>query len=602
MPITQLPSQLVNQIAAGEVVERPASVLKELLENSLDAGATRVEVDVEQGGIKLCRVRDNGVGIPSAELSLALSRHATSKIASLDDLERVASLGFRGEALPSIASVSRLTLISRERGNDAAWSMNSVGNDNKPDEQPVPAAGQEGTSVEVRDLFYNTPARRRFLRTERTEYSHLDRVARQIALSRFSVAFRLNHNGKAVLNLAAAATQEHQEQRIAAICGKEFMQHALYIEHGAGDMQLRGWIARPTFSRSQPDLQHFFLNGRAVRDRVIVSAVRQAYRDVLFSGRHPAYVLYLEMDPALVDVNAHPTKHEVRFRDSRPVYDFIRRSVESAVAGTHPKPGQDASQFTVPALLNTPGELAAEQSSLRFSLGATTAPAGQRIADQLGVYSQLPGQTAQELAADVSDAEIPPLGFAIAHLQGIYILARNSEGLVIVDAHAAHERVTYEALKNSYSADSAEGMQRQPLLIPLRMVLSSVEVDLTETHAAELLQLGFVLDRSGPDSLTVREIPVLLRDADIEVLLRDVLSDIQATGDSDRLESAVMDLLATMACHGSVRANRVLTLDEMNALLRQMEQTQRADQCNHGRPTWTQLSMQDLDRLFQRGR
>ena len=601
MPITQLPPQLVNQIAAGEVVERPASVLKELLENSLDAGATRVEVDVEQGGIKLCRVRDNGVGIPSAELPLALSRHATSKIASLDDLERVASLGFRGEALPSIASVSRLTLISRERGSDAAWSMNSVGNDNNSDEQPAPAAGQEGTSVEVRDLFYNTPARRRFLRTERTEYSHLNKVARQIALSRFSVAFRLNHNGKAVLNLAAADTLENQEQRIAAICGKDFMQHALYIEHAAGDMQLRGWIARPTFSRSQPDLQHFYLNGRAVRDRVIVSAVRQAYRDVLFSGRHPAYVLYLDMDPALVDVNAHPAKHEVRFRDSRPVHDFIRRSVESAIAGTHPRTAQDASQVSAPATLSGAAGLEAAQSSLHLSAGSHSR-AGQRIADQVGVYRQLASQGVQALAADSNDAEIPPLGFAIAHLQGVYILARNSEGLVIVDAHAAHERVTYEALKESLNTDTVKGVQRQPLLIPLRVVLSSAEADLAEMHVAELLQLGFVLDRSSPDSLTIREVPVLLQDADIEALLRDVLSDIRATGGSDRLQDASMDLLATMACHGSVRANRQLTLDEMNALLRQMEQTERADQCNHGRPTWTQLSMQDLDRLFQRGR
>jgi DNA mismatch repair protein MutL len=597
MPITQLPPQLVNQIAAGEVVERPASVLKELLENSLDAGATRVEVDVEQGGIKLCRVRDNGVGMPAKELPLALSRHATSKIASLDDLERVASLGFRGEALPSIASVSRLTLISRERGSDAAWSMTSVGSDEDLGEDPTPAAGQEGTSVEVRDLFYNTPARRRFLRTERTEYSHLEKVARKIALSRFSVAFRLNHNGKAVLNLSAADTLESQEQRIAAICGNEFMQHALYIEHAAGDMRLRGWIARPTFSRSQPDLQHFYLNGRAVRDRVIVSAVRQAYRDVLFSGRHPAYVLYLDMDPALVDVNAHPTKHEVRFRDSRPVHDFIRRTVESAVAGT--RPGQDANQYTAPAQLNTAGELAAAQSSLHLSAGSGAS--GSRIADQIGVYRQLAGQAPQPLADAGGEAEIPPLGFAVAHLQGVYILAHNSEGLVIVDAHAAHERVTYEALKQSYGADSAAGVQRQPLLIPLRFVLSSAEAELAEAHADELAKLGFVLDRSGPDSLTVREVPVLLRDADIEALLRDVLSDIRATGASDRLQGAVMDLLATMACHGSVRANRQLTLAEMNALLREMEQTERADQCNHGRPTWTQLSMQDLDRLFQRG-
>jgi DNA mismatch repair protein MutL len=601
MPITQLPPQLVNQIAAGEVVERPASVLKELLENSLDAGATQIHIDVEQGGIKLCRVRDNGVGIPATELPLALSRHATSKISSLEDLEQVASLGFRGEALPSIASVSRLTLLSRQRGTDKAWSVGSdMGSELGTDSEAAPAAGQEGTSVEVRDLFYNTPARRRFLRAERTEYSHLDKVARQLALSRFSVGFQLNHNGKAVLNLPAAADIQQQEQRIAAICGSEFIQHAMYLEHEQNNLCLRGWIARPTFSRSQPDLQHFFLNGRAIRDKVIISAVRQAYRDVLFHGRHPAYVLYLEMDPALVDVNAHPTKHEVRFRDSRPVFDFIRRSVEAALAETRPgEVTEQAAGMSQPAQLNPQNNFAASQSALRFSTGSGARAAG-RIADQVGLYNSLAGEGAG--TADVAaDAEYPPLGFAIAHLHGIYILARNRDGLVIVDAHAAHERVTYEALKESYAADTEKGVQRQPLLIPVRLAVSAAEAELAETHADEISSLGFVLDRSGPDSLTVREVPVVLRDADIETLLRDVLSDLHDTGNSDRLQGAVMDLLATMACHGSVRANRQLTIAEMNALLREMEQTERADQCNHGRPTWTQLSMQDLDRLFQRG-
>ena len=583
MPITQLPPQLVNQIAAGEVVERPASVLKELLENSLDAGATRVEVDIEQGGIKLCRVRDNGVGIAPDELPLALSRHATSKIASLEDLERVASLGFRGEALPSIASVSRLTLISRRPDADTAWSIGS-------NTEVTPAAGSKGTSVEVRDLFYNTPARRRFLRTERTEYSHLDKVARQIALSRLGVAFRLNHNGKAVLNLPAADSVELEEQRIAAICGKEFVEHALFLQHAANDMRMRGWVARPTFSRSQPDMQHFFLNGRAVRDKVIISAVRQAFRDVLFHGRHPAYVLYLDMDPALVDVNAHPSKHEVRFRDSRAIHDFIRRTVEAVLAETRP-----ASQDMV-----APTQLPyTSQQQSGFALPEGGRPSASRLADQAGVYRQLAGQAGAGLpAADAGAA--PPLGYAIAHLHGVYILARNQEGLVIVDAHAAHERVTYEALKKTYSAGA--DVQRQPLLIPLRMAVAASEADHCETHADELRQLGFVVERGGPDSLTVREVPVLLRDSDIEALLRDVLSDMLAGDESKRVEGAVNDLLATMACHGAVRANRALTVDEMNALLRQMEQTERADQCNHGRPTWTQLSIEDLDRLFDRGR
>jgi DNA mismatch repair protein MutL len=580
MPIHQLPPQLVNQIAAGEVVERPASVLKELLENSLDAGATRVEVDVEQGGIKLCRVRDNGIGIPADELPLALSRHATSKISSLEDLEQVASLGFRGEALPSIASVSRLRLISRRADEDSAWSIDES-------EQVAPAAGAAGTSVEVRDLFYNTPARRRFLRTEQTEYSHLDKVARQIALSRSGVAFRLNHNGRAVMNLPAAEDLRGEEQRIAAICGEQFMQHALYIEHAANDMRLRGWVARPTFSRSQPDLQHFYLNGRAIRDKVIVSAVRQAFRDVLFGGRHPAYVLYLEMDPLLVDVNAHPAKHEVRFRDSRAVHDFVRRAVEGVLADT--RPGEQPAPTELAA---TP---APDAGQAKLRLGT---PSPGRVAEQLGAYRELARAMPEQQVNEPE--EIPPLGFAFAHLHGVYILARNAEGLVIVDAHAAHERVTYETLKESCGADA--GVQRQPLLVPLRVAVSEAQAELAEEHAAELARIGLVVERGGPDMLTVRELPVLLRDADVEALLRDVLSDLAENGSSDRLESALHELLATMACHGSVRANRALTIDEMNALLRQMEQTERADQCNHGRPTWTQLSMQDLDRLFDRGR
>jgi len=605
MPITQLPPQLVNQIAAGEVVERPASVLKELLENSLDAGATTLDIDIEQGGIKLCRVRDNGVGIAADELPLALSRHATSKIASLEDLERVASLGFRGEALPSIASVSQLTLVSRLRGQDKAWSVGSAATVSA---DPSPAAGGEGTSVEVRDLFYNVPARRRFLRAERTEYAHLDKVARQIALSRFGVAFRLNHNGKAIINLPVAETLAEQEKRIAAICGKEFMEHALYIEHAAGDLRLRGWVARPTFSRSQPDLQHFFLNGRAIRDRVIVSAVKQAYRDVLFHARQPAYVLYLDMDPALVDVNAHPAKHEVRFRDSRPVHDFVRRSVEAALAETTPGAAPESAGFAAPAQFASAGAVT-EQPSLRFAGGTR----GPQIAEAAGVYERLANLNDAGSADGTQDDEtIPPLGFAIAHLHGVYILARNRDGLVIVDAHAAHERVTYEALKQSFlgtaapggdaTAPAAAGLQRQPLLIPLRVRVAEAEADVAERFQDKLARLGLLIDRGGPDSLTVREVPVLLHDADIEALLRDVLSDLQATGDSQRIEDAFLDLLATMACHGSVRANRALRLDEMNALLREMERTERSDQCNHGRPTWTQLSMQDLDRLFQRGR
>ena len=592
MPIAQLAPQLINQIAAGEVIERPASVLKELLENSLDAGATTIDVDVEQGGIKLCRVRDNGVGIAADELLLALSRHATSKIASLEDLEHVASLGFRGEALPSIASVSRLTLLSRQRGMDSAWTVGSA--DADAAFAPRPAAGREGTSVEVRDLFYNIPARRRFLRAERTEYSHLDKVARQIVLSRFGVAFRLHHNGKSILNLPSAQSNEQKAQRVASICGQEFIENALVIEHSVGDMRLHGWVARPVFSRSQPDLQYFFLNGRCVRDKVIVSAVKQAYRDVLFHGRQPAYVLYLEIDPAVVDVNAHPAKHEVRFRDSRAVHDFVRRGVETALAETRP-----GGLVSKPALLDSVEPGVRGQSILQFT--ASRPP--HAIAEQMGAYARLaeiPGVTS--VPDDTIDDDIPPLGYAVAHLQGVYILARNRDGLIVVDAHAAHERVTYEALKHSYAAHGGPGLQRQPLLIPLRVRVSAREVELAEAYSDMLTAVGLVVERGGPETLTVREVPVLLRNADAEALLRDVLSDLQATGKSQRIEDEVAELLATMACHGSVRANRALTIDEMNALLRALETTERGDQCNHGRPTWLSFTLQDLDGLFLRGR
>jgi len=592
MPIAQLAPQLINQIAAGEVIERPASVLKELLENSLDAGATSIDVDVEQGGIKLCRVRDNGVGIAADELLLALSRHATSKIASLEDLEHVASLGFRGEALPSIASVSRLTLLSRQRGVDSAWAVGSADTDAAL--APRPAAGPEGTSVEVRDLFYNIPARRRFLRAERTEYAHLDKVARQIVLSRFGVAFRLQHNGKPVLSLTSAQSSEQRAQRVAAICGQEFIENALAIEQTVGDMRLHGWIARPVYSRSQPDLQYFFLNGRCVRDKVIVSAVKQAYRDVLFHGRQPAYVLYLEIDPAVVDVNAHPAKHEVRFRDSRTVHDFVRRGIESALAET--RPGTLTNKLAASASVD---RAVRGQSILQFTASARP----QAVAEQMGAYARLAENPGVIPAPDdTAEDDIPPLGYALAHLHGVYILARNRDGLIVVDAHAAHERVTYESLKNSYAAHDGPGLQRQPLLIPLRVRVSAREIELAETYTDMLTAVGLVVERGGPESLTVREVPVLLRNADAEALLRDVLSDLQATGKSQRVEVAIAELLATMACHGSVRANRALTLDEMNALLRALEITERGDQCNHGRPTWLSFTLQDLDGLFLRGR
>ncbi|MEE4184670.1 MAG: DNA mismatch repair endonuclease MutL [Gammaproteobacteria bacterium] len=597
MPIAQLPPQLINQIAAGEVVERPASVLKELLENSLDAGATRLEVDVEQGGTKLCRVRDNGSGIPPTELALALERHATSKIASIEDLDHVVSLGFRGEALPSIASVSRFTLTSRPAGIDSAWSLTSTG-DGSP-LLPQPAAGAAGTVVEVRDLFYNTPARRRFLRSPRTEFNHVDKVVRQIALSRCGAALRLNHNGRTVLNLAAVDSVAGEEQRVAELLGAEFMRHALFIEHEANGMRLRGWVARPTFSRAQADTQHFFINGRAIRDKVTVSAVRQAYRDVLFHGRHPAYVLHLELDPARVDVNAHPTKREVRFRDGSAVHQFVRHAAEAALAQTRPDgaTGRAAPRAGEPAVSSVAAP-APTQPPLGWAVRDAPVRPG-RLRDELAAYASLAAAPPPAAAAE-SPGDLPPLGYAIAHLHGVYILARNEAGLVIVDAHAAHERVTYERLKADFAAGA---LGHQPLLIPLQVAVSRAEADLAETHADELARIGLYLNRSGPEAVTLRELPVVLAQADAEALVRDVLGDLGGAVDgSTRVDDACMELLATMACHGSVRANRQLTVPEMNALLRAMEATERSDQCNHGRPTWTQLTLQDLDRLFLRGR
>jgi len=601
MPIVQLAPHLVNQIAAGEVVERPASVVKELLENSLDAGASRIELDIEKGGIGLCRVRDNGTGIRRDELALALTRHATSKITSLEDLEQIGSLGFRGEALPSIASVSRLRLVSCYRDAGAGWSLESDGGETVA---AMPAPHPTGTSVEVRDLFYNTPARRRFLKTERTEFGHIQRVAEKIALSRFSAALRLTHNDRQVLDLPAADSRAGQEDRIARICGQAFMENALYVEREVEDMHVRGWIARPTFSRSQPDLQHIFVNGRAVRDKVMVHAVRAGYRDVLHHGRYPAFVLYLDMDPTRVDVNAHPAKLEVRFRDSRAVHDFVRHAIEAALAETRAgaiesvtaesdtlQSGRSPARFSTMGLANGPQ---------RSQTGLPLRPSMAAVRDELASYGDLmmsEGVTATDDAAESS--EMPPLGYAVAHLHGVYILAQNRDGLVIVDAHAAHERVTYERLKRSARST---GVPSQPLLIPQQVSVTEKEADLAEHYQSVITQLGLAIDRSGPDLLTVRAVPSLLGTVDPVLLLRDLLADLATGGATDRIDEQIDELLAKLACHGSVRANRRLTVDEMNALLRDMEVTERSDQCNHGRPTWTVLTMQELDRLFSRGR
>jgi DNA mismatch repair protein MutL len=591
MPIRELAPHLINQIAAGEVVERPASVVKELLENSLDAGARRVELDLEKGGVKLCRVRDDGTGICRDELQLALARHATSKIETLEDLDQIGSLGFRGEALPSIASVSRLRLVSRHKDAESAWTVDTEGGRTA---DAVPAAHPLGTSVEVRDLFFNTPARRRFLRTDRTEFGHVQRVVEQIALSRFSTALRVSHDNKPVMDLPVAEGRAAQEARVAKICGAKFMQHALHLEHALGGMRLSGWVGRPTFSRSQPDLQFFFLNGRAIRDKVVTHAVRTAFRDVLFHGRYPAFVLYLEMDPAAVDVNAHPAKQEVRFRDSRTMHDFIRRTVEATLAET--RAGSSATTGTPAVLAGSQTSGTQENLSLRQSVGRS--PSGVR--ESLAAYASLAGVALPADAADGGAGSAPgPLGTAIAHLHGAYILAQNETGLVIVDAHAAHERVTYERLKQSVAA---EGIRSQPLLVPHEVSVSEAEADLAETQREFFASVGVEVDRVGPDRLIVRTLPVLLADADPAALIPDLLADLKSGGASERVEQAIDVALGNMACHGSVRANRRLTPEEMNALLRDMESTERSDQCNHGRPTWTVLSMDELDHLFSRGR
>ena len=639
MPAIRLLSpRLANQIAAGEVVERPASVVKELVENALDAGASRVDIDIEQGGVKLIRVRDDGFGIGEADLPLALSRHATSKIESLDDLEAVASLGFRGEALASISSVSRLALTSRTEDQEAASRVEVEGRD--MDARISPAAHPIGTTVEVRDLFFNTPARRKFLRTEKTEFNHVDECVRRQALSRFDAGFTLRHNQRVIQSLRPAANPLDKERRIGALCGQQFIDNAVVIDAEATGLRLWGWVALPTFSRSQADLQYFFVNGRVIRDRLVAHAVRQAYRDVLYNNRHPAFVLYLEVDPATVDVNVHPTKHEVRFRDGRLVHDFIFRTLHKALADVRPddhlrgavaqsavREGSESAVVAGPqsAYPGVAGQAERPASrSWRETASVFDAPSGStqsqppqhqwQARDQMGFYQSLnqggglvnapQDAPARDFAAGQptppvdSEAE-PPLGYAIAQLHGIYILAQSRQGMIVVDMHAAHERITYERMKRALEA---QDLKSQPLLVPVSLAVSQKEAALAETHASELQQLGLQVERIGPETLAIRQVPALLRGADTEQLVRDVLADLIENGQSDRVEAVTHELLGTMACHGSVRANRQLTIPEMNTLLRDMEATERSGQCNHGRPTWTVVTLSELDKLFLRGR
>lgn len=604
--IQQLPNHLINQIAAGEVVERPASVVKELVENSLDAGATSITVEVEAGGMKLIRIIDNGRGIEKDELPLALSRHATSKIHNLDDLEAINSLGFRGEALPSIASVSRLSISSAIAGAEHGWRLEARTEQSiEPVTQP-----QAGSTIEVRDLFYNVPARKKFLRTERTELNHIESLFKNLALSNPGVSFRLIHNRKSIYQLDASITDETTSdvpvnKRLSRLCGKDFASSLVNVNCQVEGLELQGWVALPTFSRSQSDMQYFFVNRRMIKDKVISHAVRQAYQDVLFHGRHPAFVLYLTIEPRQVDVNVHPQKHEVRFRNSRQVHDFLYRTLHQALADVQPEQQLDSPAFA----LNTAGSQimgaqtspAVQQNHMEFQVPASGnqysrfANPVRNIEEKMTNYAQLVSQS------DSNDGEpnlAPPLGYALAQLKGIYILAENDSGLILVDMHAAHERIVYERLKQD---TEQEGVISQPLLVPLTLNISQSEAELVETNQQALSKYGLKLERFSHEQIRVREVPALLKNADIEKLVRDVLSDWMEHGLSHRVKDSSNEVLSTMACHGSVRANRLLNITEMNALLRDIEQTERSGQCNHGRPTWKQLTLDQLDGFFLRG-
>jgi len=623
--IRQLDNRLANQIAAGEVVERPASVVKELLENAIDAQASVVSVDIEEGGVKRIRITDNGIGITDEDLPLALARHATSKIASIDDLEAVATLGFRGEALASIASVSKLSITSNT--SDLPANGRSAYCEGREMQVSIsPQAHPRGTTLEIRDLFYNTPARRKFLRTERTEYARIEEVVKRTALAHPEVAFVLAHNGKVIQRLPAGSADADLQRRVIGVCGEAFAHQSVVVDRVAHGLSLRGWVGLPTFSRAQADLQYFFVNGRVVKDKVITHAVRQAYRDVLYGGRHPAYVLFLDLDANRVDVNVHPTKHEVRFRDSRSVHGFVFSTLGRTLAEV--RPGDRTNEANISDLPESSFEQVSmgldiptnrsvdvisareERSSFESASLSSTGPSsmdGSWIQDSIGSASQsmaprtpAAGLVPQSsIATDVSSGEVPPLGFAVAHLHGAYIVAQNANGMVLVDAHAAHERITYERLK---AARAAHGLARQPLLVPISLHLASGEMAAFEEFSSAFDGLGLVVEIAGENSVLIREIPVILARDNAEQLVRDVLADLAEVGHSDRLSARIDEILATMACHGAVRANRALSIGEMNALLRDMEITENSGQCNHGRPTWVQLSHDELDKLFLRGR
>ncbi|WP_458525531.1 DNA mismatch repair endonuclease MutL [Onishia taeanensis] len=644
--IQVLDPRLANQISAGEVVERPASVIKELVENAIDAGSRRIELELEAGGARLIKVRDDGSGIGEDDLPLALARHATSKITSLDDLEGVASLGFRGEALASISAVSRLELTSNVT-DDPREGWRVVAEGRRMEARVTPAPHPRGTSVIVRDLFFNTPARRKFLRTEKTEFGHVEETFRRLALSRFDIGWTLRHNQKTLHQLRPGDDGASRERRIGALLGRKFLDNALHLDIEASGLRLWGWVGLPTHSRAQADQQYFFVNGRVVRDRLVAHAVRQAYRDVLFHGRHPVFVLYLEVDPAVVDVNVHPTKHEVRFRDGRLVHDFLFSSLHRALGEVRPNsdaPGpeataegqagregdtQDGAAAGQTGEVGDDGRWQQQPMALRPS-GDERHPGANKVREFMAGYHALhpdhedslltpqptpPGGVAAGTAlaerqetrgarapappmAEDDATQAPPMGYAVAQLHGVYILSQTERGMVVVDMHAAHERITYERMKTQVHGDALEA---QPLLVPVSLAASPAEVATAESEREAFTRLGVELDVAGPETLLVRQVPTLLADADVEPLVRDMLGDLERYGRSDRLEAHINELLSTMACHGSVRANRRLSIAEMNALLRDMERTERSGQCNHGRPTWFEMSMHELDKRFLRG-
>ncbi len=597
--IRPLPDQLISQIAAGEVIERPSAVVKELLENALDAGATQITVRLEAGGVKRIAITDNGCGIPPEQLPLSLARHATSKIASLVDLENVNTLGFRGEALASIASVSQLTLTSRSGTQSHAWQISG----HAPD-KVAPASGAQGTVIDVQDLYFNTPARRKFLKTEQTEFGHCAEVVRRIALARPDVRFTLSHNGKTVDHWQETSL----EQRSAHILGDEFAQARLPLEEAAGPLSLHGFVGLPTAARSRADAQYFYVNGRFVRDKLLTHAVRAAYQDVLHGDRFPSYVLRLDLDPALVDVNVHPSKIEVRFRDSRAVHQFVFHAVSRTLArtsataqGTAPAP-MPAASGALPWIQNQPRQASLGVAQNTFSYGemfrgTLSSQAPSPLAAYASNLSNLSGNSGGGVAND-AEADEFPLGFALAQLHGVFVLAQNRAGLVLVDMHAAHERILYEQFKHALQSDS---VQLQPLLIPVTLIADPVDIGTVEENSEVLAALGFDMAVLSPTTLAVRAIPALLANSDAQALARDILRDVREYGGSHVLTERRNELLGTLACHAAVRANRQLSIPEMNALLRQMEATDRADQCNHGRPTWVQLALSDLDKLFLRG-